>query len=137
MLLAALELGDKVQALVGVAAAPDFTDWGYSAAQKAQLAGGEVVFEANPYGPDPSPTYPAFWADGQASLLLDKAIPIDCPVCLIHGQADADVPWETSLRLAAALRSADVQVTLVKDGDHRLSRCSDIDLLLRTLDQLP
>jgi pimeloyl-ACP methyl ester carboxylesterase len=137
MLLAALEMGVSVQALVGIAASPDFTDWGYSAGQKAQLARGEAIFEANAYGPEPTPTYPAFWADGQASRVLDGQIPLDCPVRLIHGQADADVPWETALRLAAALRSADVQVTLVKDGDHRLSRDSDIALLLRTLEHLP
>jgi dipeptidyl aminopeptidase/acylaminoacyl peptidase len=57
-------------------------------------------------------------------------------VRLIHGQDDPDVPWQVSLRLAAALRSADVQVHLIKDGDHRLSRDSDIALLLRTLDVL-
>lgn len=137
MLLAALEMGERVQALVGIAAAPDFTEWGYSSEQKAQLARGDAVYEANPYGPEPTPTYPAFWADGQVSRLLDGQIPLDCPVRLIHGQADADVPWDISLRLAAALRSADVQVTLVKDGDHRLSRDSDIALLLRTLEHLP
>jgi pimeloyl-ACP methyl ester carboxylesterase len=50
-------------------------------------------------------------------------------VRLLHGKADADVPWDVSLRLKAAFRSADVQVTLVEDGDHRLSRESDIALL--------
>ena len=55
---------------------------------------------------------------------------------LIHGQRDPDVPWDISLRLAAALRSDDVQVTLVKDGDHRLSREQDIALLLRIVDAL-
>ena len=55
---------------------------------------------------------------------------------LIHGQADPDVPWQTSLRLAEALRSADVQVLLIKDGDHRLSREADIALLLATIDRL-
>ena len=137
MLLAALALGDTVRALVGIAAAPDFTDWGYTAAQKAQLSRGEVIFKANPYGPEPTPTWPAFWQDGQAQRLLGAPIALTCPVRLIHGQADADVPCDVSLRLANALRSADVQVTLVKDGDHRLSRSSDIALLLRTLEALP
>ncbi|MGB7654383.1 MAG: alpha/beta hydrolase [Novosphingobium sp.] len=137
MLLAALDMGERVQALVGIAAAPDFTDWGYTAEQKLQLARGEVILEANSYGPDPTPTWPVFWQDGEAQRLLHAPIAITCPVRLIHGQADADVPWETSLRLAGALRSADVQVTLVKDGDHRLSRRSDIALLLRTLEMLP
>ncbi|MGH6787560.1 MAG: alpha/beta fold hydrolase [Novosphingobium sp.] len=137
MLLVALAIPERVAALVGIAAAPDFTEWGYSAGDKARLAAGEAVFEANPYGPEPIPTYPALWAGGQANRLLGETIALDCPVRLLHGQADADVPCETSLRLGAALRSQDVQVTLVKDGDHRLSRDADIALLLRTIETLP
>ena len=133
MLLVALAIPTRVAALIGIAAAPDFTDWGYSAEQKALLRAGETVLEANPYGPEPSPTYPAFWRDGQAQRVLEGEIALVCPVRLLHGQQDADVPWQTALQLAGALRSADVQVTLVKDGDHRLSRPSDITLLLRTI----
>ena len=130
MLLCAAELGHPLAGLIGIAAAPDFTQWGYSADQQARLAAGETVLEANPYGPEPTPTHAAFWQDGQALLQLDGTIPIDCPVRLLHGQRDADVPWEIALRLADRLRSDDVQVTLIKDGDHRLSRDGDIDLLL-------
>ena len=135
MLLVALAIPAQVAGLVGIAAAPDFTDWGYGAAQKARLAAGETVFENNPYGPAATPTYPELWVDGQANLLLCGPIPLDCPVLLIHGQQDRDVPFETSLTLAAALHSADVKVVLVKDGDHRLSRDADIALLLRTVEQ--
>ena len=130
MLLAARAMPDRVRALVGIAAAPDFTRWGFDEADKAQLAAGEPLFEENPYGPEPTPTWPGFWRDGEAQLQLEAPIPLDCPVRLIHGQQDADVPWEIALRLAAALRSDDVQVTLVKDGDHRLSRPSAIALML-------
>ncbi len=137
MLLVALELPLKIKGLIGIAAAPDFTEWGFSDAQKQNLAAGEILHEDNPYGPEPTPTHPAFWADGQANRLLDKEIPLLCPVRLIHGQADPDVPWQVSLRLAAALRSADVQVHLVKDGDHRLSRPQDLALLLQTVAALP
>lgn len=142
MLLVALALTDRdgperVHALVGIAAAPDFTEWGTTPQQKAELAAGRSVFEDNPYGPEPTPTHPRFWADGQAQRLLDGPIALTCPVRLIHGQTDADVPWELALRLTAALRSADVQVTLVKDGDHRLSREPDIALLLRAVAALP
>ena len=134
MLLCALALpAGRVGGLIGIAAAPDFTEWGYSEECKARLAAGDAVFKDNAYGPEPTPTYPAFWADGQASRLLDAEIAVDCPVRLLHGQEDRDVPWELSLRLAGALRSADVQVTLIKDGDHRLSRDGDIALLLRTV----
>ena len=132
-LLVAQRLGERLAGLVGIAAAPDFTDWGYDEEQKAQLAAGRPVFEDNPYGPEPTPTHPGFWADGQALRQLEEEIPLDCPVRLLHGQDDADVPPEVSLRLSAALRSSDVQVTLVKGGDHRLSREQDIALLLRTV----
>ena len=136
MLLVAHALPQQTRALLGIAPAPDFTEWGFDEAQRALLATGEVLYEENPYGPEPTPTYPAFWRDGQASRLLSRAIPLDCPVRLLHGLEDPDVPWRISLALAEALRSADVQVTLVKDGDHRLSREGDIALLLRTVDEL-
>lgn len=136
MLLVALALGARVKGLAGIAAAPDFTEWGRSAEDKARLAAGETVFEDNPYGPEPTPTYAGFWRDGQSRLLLDATITIDCPVRLLHGQQDPDVPFAISLALAERLRSADVQVTLIKDGDHRLSRDADIALLLRTLSGL-
>ncbi len=133
MLLIALARPERVAGLVGIAAAPDFTAWGFSDEQQAELLVGETVLEENAYGPQPTPTFPGFWNDGQANLLLGGAIALDCPVRLIHGQLDPDVPWELSLQLAESLRSGDVQVTLVKDGDHRLSRDTDIALLLRTL----
>jgi pimeloyl-ACP methyl ester carboxylesterase len=136
MLLCALAAPERIAGLVGIAAAPDFTDWGYSTDEKTGLASGETIYQENDYGYDPAPTHALFWRDGQASRLLDVAIAIDCPVRLLHGQADCDVPHEISLRLAQGLRSADVQVTLIKDGDHRLSREADIALLLRTVESL-
>ena len=136
MLLLGIALGDRLAGLVGIASAPDFTEWGRSETDKAKLAEGEIVYDENPYGPDPTPMHPQFFTDAQAQKLLGGEIAIDAPVRLIHGQRDADVPWEISMRLADTLRSDDVQVTLVKDGDHRLSREQDIALLLRTVDAL-
>ena len=133
MLLAGRALRRQLAGLVGIAAAPDFTDWGCPAEQRARLAAGETVYEDNPYGPEPTPIHPGFWVDGQAQRLLGGDIALDCPVRLLHGQEDEVVPPEISLRLARALRSQDVQVTLVKGGDHRLSRDGDIALLLRTV----
>lgn len=133
MLLLALALKDRVAALVGIAAAPDFTEWGFDDAQKTLLQAGEIVFEDNPYGPEPTPTHPEFWNDGQTQRLLRGEIAIECPVRLLQGQADAEVPWEIAPTLAGQLRSSDVQVVLIKDGDHRLSREQDIALLLRTI----
>ena len=137
MMLAALALDPaRIAGLVGVAAAPDFTEWGFDPGQKAALAAGDTVLEVNPYGPEPTPTYPGFWADGQRLRLLEGDIALDCPVRLLHGGRDREVPYQIALRLATALRSEDVQVTLVKDADHRLSRSCDIDLLLRTVECL-
>ena len=129
MLLVAEHLKHRVAGLIGIAPAPDFTRWGYTEDQRAQLAAGERITEPNPYGPEPTPTHPGFFADAECHLRLDSPINLTCPVRLIHGQADADVPAEISLRLKAMLRSDDVQVTLIEDGDHRLSRTSDIALL--------
>ena len=134
MLLVALALPvERLAGLVGIAAAPDFTDWGYDDAQKHALSQGITLLEANPYGPEPTPTHPALWADGQTNRLLGAEIALTCPVRLLHGQCDVDVPPEISLKLVHQLRSEDVQLTLIKDGDHRLSRPRDIALLLRTI----
>lgn len=137
MLMIALALKSQVTALVGIAAAPDFTDWGFSEFQRATIARDGVIFQDNPYGPDPTPTYAALFRSGQANRMLSVAIPLDCPVRLIHGQCDADVPWDISVQIAERLRSSDVQITLVKDGDHRLSRDADIRLMLDVIAALP
>lgn len=129
MLLVAERLRDRLAGMIGIAPAPDFTRWGYTEAQRVRLAAGETIYEPNPYGPEPTPTHAKFFADAECHVRLDNPINITCPVRLIHGQRDDDVPWDISLRLKAALRSDDIQVTLVEDGDHRLSREGDIALI--------
>ena len=136
VLLLARGLGARVTALVGIAAAPDFTDWGFSPDQKEDIWRDGKLAEPTPYGDQPIVTTLAFWQSGEALRLLDRVIDIDCPVRLLQGQADLDVPWETALRIADLLRSADVQTHLVKDGDHRLSRPQDIALLIATVARL-
>jgi pimeloyl-ACP methyl ester carboxylesterase len=133
MLLAALARPERVAGLVGIAAAPDFTDWGFDDAQKAAIREAGRLEEPSPYGEAPYVTTRAFWESGEALKLLDGEIAIGCPVRLLHGLEDEDVPWRISLRLMDRLRSADVQTLLVKGGDHRLSREADIALLLRTV----
>jgi pimeloyl-ACP methyl ester carboxylesterase len=130
MLLVAELLGPRLHGLMGIAAAPDFTDWGRSDADKARLAAGQTVFDENPYGFDPTPIYSGFWADGQANRRLGRELALHCPVRLVHGMRDSAVPWNVSLQLADSLRSTKVNVILVKDGDHNLSREQDIALLL-------
>ncbi|HWI86079.1 MAG TPA: alpha/beta hydrolase [Sphingomonas sp.] len=133
MLLAALERSERVAGLVGVAAAPDFTEWGFDEVQRATLAADGLIVSNSPDYETPEVITKAFWDSGQANLLLGAAIPIDCPVRLLHGLDDKEVPPSISFRLGRALRSADVQTLLVKGGGHRLSRPGDLGLLLTTV----
>lgn len=127
---------NRIAALVGIAAAPDFTAWGYSAEETAALQRDGKLEQPNPYGAEPQLTALGFWQSGQAMQLLDKEIAIDCPVRLIHGDADRDVPLEVAFRLKDRLRSADVQVTVIKGGGHRLSEAHEIQTILRTVSSL-
>ncbi len=135
-LLAALARPGRIAAFVGVAAAPDFTEalmWDSMApAERATLMRTGVLPMPSDYG-EPLPITRALIEDGRTRLLLTGPIQLRCPVRLLHGQQDADVPWETSLRLMRQLDGGDVQLTLVKDGDHRLSRPHDLALLRDTL----
>jgi pimeloyl-ACP methyl ester carboxylesterase len=133
MLLAALRRPERVRGLVGIAAAPDFTHDlilpGLTPEQRLLLDRDGVFLAPSTYG-EPTPITRRLLEDGERHLLLRASIPIRCPVHLLHGQEDPDVPWLTSLRLAARLESPAVTVELVKDGDHRLSRPEDIDRLI-------
>ena len=135
-LLAALARPERVAGLVGIAAAPDFTEelmWEtMMPAERARLAQDGVLHVPSAYG-TPYPVTAALIEDGRTRLLLDKPIPLRCPVRLLHGQQDPDVPWQTSMRQAERLETGDVQVVLIKDGDHRLSRPADLLLLERPL----
>ena len=134
MLLAALARPERVIGLVGIAAAPDFTDWGFDDDERATIRDDGLIVR----GADESPlvTTLGFWRSGQANLLLGGEIAIDCPVRLLHGFEDGDVPPSIAFRLGRALRSADVQTILVKGGDHRLSRPGDLALLVATVSAL-
>jgi len=136
MLLAALARPERVAGLVGIAAAPDFTHWGFSQEAKLRILQEGRLETPNPYGDAPTITTRIFWESGEALRLLHAPIEIACPVRLLHGQADEDVSWTWSLELMKLLRSADVQTVLVKDGDHRLSRESDLALLVATVSTL-
>lgn len=136
MLLVALAHPERIQALVGIAAAPDFTDWGFTDEEKAAIQRDGRIEEPSDYGDEPYVTSKIFWDSGEANRLLGAEIAIDCPVRLFHGQQDEDVPWEVSVELARRLRSADVHVNLIKDGDHRLSRVEDVARLLAQIEWL-
>ncbi|AGH49843.1 MULTISPECIES: alpha/beta fold hydrolase [Sphingomonadales] len=137
MLLVALARPDRVKGLVGIAAAPDFTEWGFDAEDREKLARDGRIEEISEYSDEPYVTTRAFWESGQANrLLTGEEIGFDGPVRLLHGQQDDDVPWPIAVKLAAALRSADVHTLLIKDGDHRLSRGEDIARLIWTVDEI-
>lgn len=140
MLLAALARPERVAALIGIAAAPDFTadllPQRLSAeARRALDAEGRVVLPSE-YDPAGYLYTKALIEDGNRQLLLDRPIPLEVPVRLLHGFADASVPWQRSLKLAERLTSNDVTLTLVKGGDHRLSSPADLARLARILDRL-
>jgi pimeloyl-ACP methyl ester carboxylesterase len=139
MLLVALARPDRVKGLVGIAAAPDFTEDlirpGLSPGQQALLAREGGFLAPSAYG-EPTPITRRLLEDGVRHLVLRRRLPIRCPVHLLHGQEDPDVPWPTSLRLAACLESAAVTVELVKDGDHRLSREDDLRRLAAAVDRV-
>jgi pimeloyl-ACP methyl ester carboxylesterase len=140
MLLAAKRLGARVAGLVGIAAAADFTEeliWqAADDATRATLVRDGVVQQPSDYGDEPTPITRALVEEGRRHLLLQAPIALACPVRLIHGMRDPDVPWQTSLRLAERLASRDVEIVLVKDGDHRLSTDDDLARLATIVDEV-
>lgn len=138
MLRLALALGPRVRGLVGIAAAPDFPEWGLalSAAEREALIRDGFFLRASRYGSEPQRFTRTFLEDAREARLLAGPIALAAPVRLLHGEADDDVPWEISVRLMRALASADVRLVLVKGGDHRLSGPAELELLARTVDEL-
>jgi pimeloyl-ACP methyl ester carboxylesterase len=137
MTLAALARPGRVAALVGLAAAPDFTEdliWpAFSAEEKRRLdEQGQVMVESG-YDLPPYPITKRLIEEARRHLVLRGPIPFAGPVRLIHGLEDPDVPWQTSMKLAEKLTSADVAVTLVKGAGHRLSEPADLARLSATL----
>jgi len=139
-LLLALAEPQRVAALALVAPAPDFTQWGVAAsltaAERASLARAGVFERPSPYGPEPTRYSRVLIEEGREHLLMGRPIVLGCPVRILHGQADPDVPWQLSLELVERLTGGDVRLTLVKDGDHRLSRPQDLALLRREVEAL-
>jgi pimeloyl-ACP methyl ester carboxylesterase len=124
---------DRIAGLIGIAAAPDFTDWGFSDEEKRTLRESGRLEQANPYGLEPQLTTLRFWESGEALRLLGAPIAVDCTVRLVHGDADSEVPVEVALRTMEKLRSADVQLKILKGGGHRLSEPHEIAAILRTV----
>ena len=116
-------MAEVLRALVGIAAAPDFTDWGFTPEQAGQLH-------------DDGRMTRTFWQSGQQLLLLKAEIDVDCPVRLLHGELDSEVPLDVAFRLMRALRSSDVQLNVLKGGGHRLSEPHEIRAILHAVTAL-
>ncbi len=140
MLLAALARSARVCGLVGIAAAPDFTEdlfWNtFDEEARETLMRDGVVQRPSDYGDEPYTITRALIEDGRQHLVLRSPIPLTCPVRLLHGLEDADVPWRTALSLAETLESDDVEVTLVKRGTHTLSEPADLERLWRAVSEV-
>jgi pimeloyl-ACP methyl ester carboxylesterase len=123
MLLVALARPQRVRGLVGIAAAPDFTEdlllVRATPAQRRAFADHGYWMQPSGYGGDPYPVTRRFIEEARRHLVLRDPIPLACPVHLLHGQRDPDVPWQTALNLAERLESEEVTVELIKAGDHR------------------
>lgn len=130
----------RVVGFVGIAAAPDFTEtliWQpMPEVHRTELMARGVLYAPSDYG-DPLPITRALIEDGRRHLLMGAEIPLTCPVRLLQGQRDAEVPWQTAVALAERIAAADVRVTLIKDGDHRLSRPADLAVLRETVEAFP
>ena len=131
---------DRIRGLLLLAPAPDFTSVLHEPlltdAQRQDLEDKGYYEEETPYGPDPNVFTRALFEDGRRNLVLSGMIETGCPVHILQGMEDPDVPYSHALRLIEHLPADDVVLTLVRDGDHRLSRPQDIALLLNAAGQM-
>ena len=139
-LLAARARPERLAGLVLIAAAPDFTERmllkGLSAEDRTTLQRDGRLERPSQYSPEPSVFTWKLIEEGRNHLLLDKPLSLPCPVRLLHGQTDPDVPWEYSLQIAQHLDAPEVITTFIKGGDHRLSTPADIARLIATVSEL-
>ena len=132
--LVAAEIPDRLHAMVLIAPAADFTEAlmkpGLPPEAHAAIARDGEWIRPSLYEPTGYPITRGLLEDGARWTILGGPVPVDCPVRILQGREDPDVPWTHALELAGAIRSEDVVFTLIKDGDHRLSRDQDIARLL-------
>ena len=138
--LAAMARRERVKAMVLIAPAPDFTEKLMTPQippdGHAALAADGVWLRPSEYGDEGYPITRALLEDGQRwSILGSEPVPIEVPVRILQGAADPDVPWRHALELAQAIKGEDVVFSLIKDGDHRLSRPQDIARLVAAVEE--
>jgi pimeloyl-ACP methyl ester carboxylesterase len=124
---------DRVKALVLIAPAVDMTEElmlkGFSKKELKALREKGVVEQPSEYSPDPYPITARLIEDGRRHLMFGRGIDVGCPVTILQGGKDPDVPRDHALKLVQHLLTDPVTFTLVPDGDHRLSRPEDLELL--------
>lgn len=138
-LLLALKRPERIKAIIGLAAAPDFTNWIEEAMNDEQRHDIETkgYFDLpNDYDDTPYIITKKLIEDGHINCLLDKENDIQCPVRLIQGMKDTDVEWQTAHRIKNALMSENVEVLLIEEADHRLSEPNQLEILKKTLNDL-
>lgn len=139
-LLAALARPERVKGLVLIAPAPDFTEelmWkGFAEEIKETLTCDGIYREPSDYSDEPYEITMKLIEEGRNHLILDAPIPLTCPVRILQGMKDPDVPWAHAMRLVDALQSTDVTINLSKSGDHRLSTPDDIARLVQVVETL-
>lgn len=125
--------------LVLIAPAPDFTEelmWkGFSPEARNEIETKGVWLRPSQYG-EPYPITRALIEEGRNHLLLGSAIEVGCPIRILQGAQDPDVPWQHAFALTQRLPSDDVVLTMVQDGDHRLSRPQDIARMLAAVAEI-
>ncbi len=140
MILAALQRPDICAGLLGLASAPDFTQTlilpYLDEDQRSRLQTVGSVELPSDYGDSPYVITRDLIEDGRENLIMEGDIPLDCPVRLVHGLKDTDVPAQLSLDLARQLNSQDVTLTLIKHGDHRLSDLASLSRIYLVLAEL-
>jgi pimeloyl-ACP methyl ester carboxylesterase len=131
---------DRIAGLVLIAPAPDFItelmEPKLTARQKKALATQGYFEEPSAYSAEPNIFTRALFEDGRANRVMTGPIDTHCPVHILQGMADPDVPHEHALRLAGLLPSDDITVSLVPNGDHRLSRPEDLDMIVRAVEAM-
>jgi len=135
-LLTAVQMPKRVQAMIGLATAPDFTIWmerDMTDAQTADMMENGFVAIPNEYSDEPYMITRKLIEDGRNHCLLTGPIDLDMPVRLIQGKKDADVPWQVAEQIKDAIKGKDVQTIYIDEADHRLSKPEELEILKRTL----
>ena len=139
MLLMARARPERIAGLVGIAPAPDFVlrMWQDYPEEIRQTLRRDGVYRApSEYSDEPYAITMRLIEEGRQNLVLQEPLAVDCPVRILHGMQDPDVPWRQSLEIVELLQGDDIAVTFVKNGDHRLSEPGDIERLLQTVETL-